>query len=102
MLICLIYLYTSYKFCWNSNSYVQSKVKIKIKSKYPNNHREVSMLSRSKSRLSSSSSDMNVDYPFQNLVTNKMFTLKKIEEFTSEKSDERKDNPYLFLSEKSN
>ena len=56
------------------------------------------MVSRSKNR----SSDMNVDYKSQKLATSRVFTFKKIEEFTSEKSVDSKDNPSSYLSEKSN
>ena len=45
---------------------------------------------------------MNVDYPSQKLATNRIFTLKKIEEFTSEKTDDSKDNLFSYRSEKSN
>ena len=60
------------------------------------------MISRSKSRSRSSSSYMKVYNPSQKLETYKMFALKKIEEITSEKLDDSKDNPSLYLSEKSN
>ena len=53
----------------------------KDKSKYPNNQKDVLMASRSKSI----SRDMNIDYLSQKLATNKIFTLKKIEQLTSEK-----------------
>ena len=56
------------------------------------------MTSRSKSRSRFRSSDMNVNYPSQKLAVNKVFTPKKIEEFTSEKSDDSKDNPSSYLS----
>ena len=42
---------------------------------------------------------MNVDYPFQKRATNKIFTLKKIEEFTSKKTDDSKDNLFSYISE---
>ena len=62
------------------------------KSRYPNNQRDVSMTSRSISRSRIRSSDMNVANPFEKLATNRIFTLKKIEEITSEKSDDSKDS----------
>ena len=60
------------------------------------------MTSRFKRRFRSRSRDINIDYPSQKLATNRIFTLKQIEEFTSEKSDESKDNSSSYLSEKSN
>ena len=49
-----------------------------------------------KSRLRSRSSEMNIDYSSQKLVTNKIFTLKKIEEFTSENQMKEK-TIYLLI-----
>ena len=66
----------------------------KDKSKYPNNQRDVSKTSKSKSR----SNDMSVDDPFLTLKTNN-FSIKKIEEFTSEKSDDSKVNPSSYQNE---
>ena len=60
------------------------------------------MTSRSKRRSRSRSRDINIDYLSQKLATNRIFTFKKIEEFTSEKADESKDNSSSYLSEKSN
>ena len=65
--------------------------KLKDKSKYPNNQKDVSTTSKSKSR----SNYMSVDDPFLKLATNN-FSLKKIEEFTSEKSDDSKDNSSCY------
>ena len=44
---------------------------------------------------------MSVDDPFLKLATSN-FSLKKIEEFTSEKSDDSKDNSSCYQNEKSN
>ena len=44
---------------------------------------------------------MSVDDPFLKLATNNI-SLKKIEEFTSEKSDDSKDNSSCYQNEKSN
>ena len=54
------------------------------------------------SKFKSKSCDLNVDYASQKQATNRIFTFMKIEEFTSEKSDDSKNNLSSNLSEKLN
>ena len=72
------------------------------KSKNPNNQRDALKTSKFKIRSISRSNDMDFDYPFQKLAANKIFILKKIEEFTFEKSDDSKDNLSTIQNKKSN
>ena len=67
----------------------------KDRSKYLIKQKDVSMTPRSKSRFS----DMNANYQSQKIKFNWVFTLKKIEVFTFERSDDSRDNLSSYLSE---